>query len=112
MTRYYGIHAFQSADFISGYRDERSRINRWVESQTKERIRDLVPDLTPEEARLIRMILVNAIYFKGEWSDPFKKDRTRNQPFFDAVGGKQMLPSWLGWAYTATRRSMATAAIS
>ena len=38
-------------------------INKWVEAQTNEKIKDLIPDGFINE--LTRLILVNAIYFKG-----------------------------------------------
>jgi serpin B len=57
----------------------RATINGWVEKQTHEKIKDLIPvgilnDLT-------RLVLTNAIYFKGTWEDQFEKKATRDQPF-------------------------------
>jgi serine protease inhibitor len=92
ISRYYGISAIRSADFIHQFPSERSKINRWVEIQTKDKIRDLIPDLKSEEAKLVRMILVNAIYFKSQWSDPFRKDQTTNQLFLDAAAGTTAVP--------------------
>ena len=31
--------------------------------------------------RLTRLVLTNAIYFKGDWDSQFKKDQTRGEPF-------------------------------
>jgi len=58
----------------------RQIINGWVEQQTKDRIQNLIPDgvLTP----LTRLVLVNAIYFKGDWSLPFDPDFTEESDFF------------------------------
>ena len=36
-----------------------------------------------------RLVLTNAIYFKGDWVSQFKKDRTRNETF-TLMGGKQV----------------------
>jgi serpin B len=63
----------------------RRTINAWVEEQTRERIKDLIkPGMLNADTRLV---LTNAIYFKGDWASQFKKDRTRPRPFHLA-GGK------------------------
>ncbi|HNV68526.1 MAG TPA: serpin family protein [Candidatus Ozemobacteraceae bacterium] len=60
--------------------EARKQINDWVAKQTKDLIKDLLPDgiITP----LTRLILVNAIYFKGMWEAAFDKDDTRDLPFY------------------------------
>ena len=58
----------------------RERINAWVEEQTKNKIIDLIPKgVLDAETRLV---LTNAIYFKGAWAIPFDEKVTRDQPFF------------------------------
>ena len=57
-------------------------INTWADKQTKGRVKDIVqwpfdPDL--------RLILANAIYFKGKWAEPFKKDQTKPRIFHSSV---------------------------
>lgn len=55
-------------------------INRWVEQQTNDKIKDLIkPDALGSDTR---MVLVNAIYFKGFWEHQFKKDRTKKEKFY------------------------------
>lgn len=56
-------------------------INGWVEDKTNDRIKNLINDITPTEV----MFLVNAIYFKGDWTYSFSK--TYDAPFFPAEGG-------------------------
>jgi serpin B len=92
VTRHYGKGLVREADFINQFPAERAKINRWVEEQTKNKIKDLIPELRPEEARLLRMVLVNAIYFKGQWSEPFKKESTRSEPFFLGSGATIKAP--------------------
>lgn len=71
--------ALEEVDFEGATEAARARINAWVDTQTKGRIRDLVPPgvLTV----LTRLVLVNAIYFKGSWSAPFDPRATRDEPF-------------------------------
>lgn len=92
IERYYGKDLLRNADFINQFPKERAAINSWVEDQTKNRIKDLIPLYPPEQARLIRMILVNAIYFKGQWASPFDPKQTKNDTFFLSEGGKTKAP--------------------
>lgn len=55
-------------------------INSWVESNTNNKIKDLIkPDSLDSDTR---MVLVNAIYFKGFWKHQFDKSLTFKAPFF------------------------------
>jgi len=62
----------------------RLRINEWVEEKTKDKIQDLIPSGVLNS--LTRMVLVNAVYFKGDWLHPFLKSATQEQPFYLASG--------------------------
>jgi len=53
-------------------------INDWVSHETQERITGLVSPAAVQQARLV---LANAIYFKGFWSEPFKAAATSERPF-------------------------------
>jgi serpin B len=57
----------------------RGIINRWVEQETKDKIKDLIPSGVLDA--LTRMVLTNAIYFKGDWATQFKEKSTREMPF-------------------------------
>ncbi|MGE3806089.1 MAG: sigma-70 family RNA polymerase sigma factor [Gemmataceae bacterium] len=63
--------------------DARQTINRWVEENTNDKIKDLIPKgvLDPVYTKLV---LTNAIYFKGDWASQFKKELTSDGPFFTA----------------------------
>ena len=65
-------------------------INRWVETQTRKNIRELISsDSLHADTRLV---LVNAVYFKGKWELQFDKAATRDEPFHSGGGGKVRAP--------------------
>jgi serpin B len=67
------------ADFINHSEAARQQINDWVSRETENKIRDLIaPGVLDSTTRLV---LVNAIYFKGDWQDPFDPNDTRQAPF-------------------------------
>jgi serpin B len=68
----------------------RQAINAWVEKETHEKIRDLIPAGVIDA--LTRMVLTNAVYFKGSWAAPFKTEQTKDQPFYLADGMKAEVP--------------------
>ncbi|MDK1032619.1 MAG: serpin family protein, partial [Planctomycetia bacterium] len=69
----------REVDFKGQTEAARQTINKWVEKQTKEKIKDLLAKriLTP----LTRLVLTNAIYCKGDWARQFDKKRTKDRPF-------------------------------
>jgi serpin B len=70
---------FHTVDFKSSPDGVRSTINRWVEQQTRDKIKDLLPSGTVT-ART-RLVLTNAIYFKGTWVNTFDKKDTHTDAF-------------------------------
>lgn len=66
-------------DFVRDAEGTRVRINAWVEERTRGRIKNLIPPgtLTPETL----LVLTNAIYFKGKWTEQFSPDSTRDAEF-------------------------------
>ena len=70
--------ALQQVDFARA-EDARRTINGWVAQHTADKIKDLLQpgDVTPQA----RLVLTNAIYFKGDWLRPFKGNDTFDQPF-------------------------------
>ena len=92
IAKHYKTGGVFPCDFKNDFPTERARINKWVEDQTNNRIKDLIPQLSPQEARLLRLVLVNAIYFKGEWATPFKEADTKPLDFALADGRKVQTP--------------------
>jgi len=67
------------ADFKTAAEAARGKINRWVAQKTKDKIQDILPPGGLGE--LTRLVLANAIYFKGAWLTTFDKAETSPQPF-------------------------------
>ena len=53
-------------------------INQWVATKTANKIPEIVDAVSPEDA----LYLINAVYFKGSWTDKFEVDATTQQPFY------------------------------
>ena len=77
-------------DFAGDTEGARQTINGWVEEKTREKIRDLIAqgNLDP----LTRMVLVNAIYFKGSWASRFDAARTEEADFQVAADSTVKVP--------------------
>lgn len=61
-------------------------INKWIKKETNGKIEKMLD--SPIDP-LIVMYLVNAIYFKGEWSEPFNPNITKDWTFHQYGGGEQ-----------------------
>ncbi|XP_069047021.1 leukocyte elastase inhibitor-like isoform X1 [Lepisosteus oculatus] len=78
-TRKHYQAELELVDFITGAEEARQNINAWVEKQTQEKIKDLLAEGTIDS--ITRLVLVNAIYFKGNWEKKFNEAATREAPF-------------------------------
>jgi serpin B len=67
-------------DFVADTEGSRKTINNWVSTNTKNRINDLLPP--GSITGLTRLVLTNAVYFKGKWSVPFIKEKTKQDAFW------------------------------
>ncbi len=70
---------FHRVNFKAAPEAVRDTINQWVEQQTNNKIQNLIGPgvLTPTT----RLVLTNAIYFKGNWQDQFEKADTQSEEF-------------------------------
>lgn len=76
--KYYGS-AIVPVDFVRYTEAARTKINDWVSERTNGKIDELIkPGMLDE---LSRLVLVNAIYFKGDWRTKFSASLTQEQPF-------------------------------
>ncbi len=71
--------ALEQVDFANATESARCTINRWVAQQTQEKIQNLIPENFLDE--LTRLVLTNAIYFKGNWASQFDETNTREDYF-------------------------------
>jgi serpin B len=79
---------FKEVDFAANPEAARETINRWIEEQTDNKIRNLLPALTKDN----RLILTNAVYFKGSWVRPFHANATSDDDFWLSAKQKISVP--------------------
>jgi serpin B len=80
----------QQVDFAKQLEEARKTINAWVEKKTKDKIKELLkPGMLDKTTRLV---LTNAIYFKGKWANQFAPILTKDSPFILLGGQKVNVP--------------------
>lgn len=77
-------------DFLNAPEPARKEINHWVEKQTQEKIKDLVPPGAINAATTL--VLANAIYFKADWLYPFSPEITQPANFYPLDGSPVEIP--------------------
>jgi len=70
----------EQVDFAGATEAARQTINVWIEKQTRDKIKDLLKPGVLDA--MTRLVLTNAIYFKGKWAEEFDKKLTRDEDFF------------------------------
>jgi len=88
--KHYGA-GLKEVDFAGDTEGARKAINTWVEQQTRDKIKDLIQRGILND--LTRLVLTNAIYFKGNWAEQFNQDRTTEAPFTLITGEKIDVPT-------------------
>jgi len=88
LEKYYGT-SVTAVDYAQT-EAARQLINKWVEKKTADKIKNLVPAGALDA--LTRLVLVNAIYFKGNWANQFDPDLTGINPFWLTVGESVKAP--------------------
>ncbi|OFY03593.1 MAG: hypothetical protein A2W90_05990 [Bacteroidetes bacterium GWF2_42_66] len=66
-------------------------INGWVSDKTHEKIESILDVISPNDV----MVLVNAVYFNGEWTYRFEKDNTADRVFFYEDGSNKNVPTMM-----------------
>jgi len=81
---------FSELDFVAAAESARKTINAWVEKKTKNKIKELIkPGMLNS---MTRLVLTNAIYFKGAWAEQFEEAMTQPGTFNLADGKKIEVP--------------------
>lgn len=79
LRKYYQTSVF-SCDFRNQTEKSRTSINDWVSVETNKKIKNLIqPGILGKSTR---MVLINAIYFKGAWQNEFVKENNRKDFFY------------------------------
>lgn len=71
-------------DFITRPEDSRITINDWVEDRTEQKIQDLLPPGSIDAST--RLVITNAVYFKGTWVKQFDAAETQEADFMITPG--------------------------
>nr|KAF6383601.1 hypothetical protein mPipKuh1_015611 [Pipistrellus kuhlii] len=68
-----------NVDFQKASENARKVINEWVKGQTEGKIPELLAAGVVDN--MTKLVLVNAIYFKGNWQEKFSQNATTDTPF-------------------------------
>lgn len=61
-------------------------INQWIEDETDGMIKNMLEEISGS----MKVLLINAIYFNGEWASGFKPENTGKEMFFTATGNNEV----------------------
>ena len=82
---------------FSNSEEARQAINLWIAAQTNDKIKDLIPEGVLDE--LTRLVIANAVYFKGAWQHTFDPANTADEAFF-ALDGTEETVEMMSNSYT------------
>lgn len=88
LTAFYQAETF-GEDFQNNPQAVLDQINNWVDDRTEGRIKKILEDLDPQEV----MFLINALYFIGDWEEPFAADATKDRSFRLSSGQEIQVPT-------------------
>ncbi|CAG2117444.1 unnamed protein product [Medioppia subpectinata] len=69
----------QSADFVNNGVIETERVNEWIRNKTNNKIQKIFDEIKPDTS----LIILNAIYFKGNWLEKFGEHSTKKLDFYN-----------------------------
>lgn len=82
------FYSAEIANLDFGSPDASTRINNWVSQNTAGKISQIIDQIDPAQV----LFLINAIYFKGDWTVPFDPAETREQAFQLPDGSTKQQP--------------------
>lgn len=77
-------------DFETATEQARKTVNAWVEKNTHDKIKELIKPRVLDSST--RLVLTNAIYFKGNWASQFKKNQTADADFTVTADQRVIVP--------------------
>lgn len=83
LARHYGA-GMALLDFMNDAEGARQAINKWVADVTGDRIENLLPEGSIDDAT--RLVLTNAVYFNAAWKTPFEPEATAPDTFHTLTG--------------------------
>jgi serpin B len=90
LARSYGA-GLRTVDFVHATEAARKAVNTWTAARTHDRIEEILPQGSVDA--LTRLVLVNALYFKAPWVEPFEKTLTTDADFHLADGTVVRVPT-------------------
>ncbi len=79
LKRYFSVTPYR-VDMASS--ETKDVINQWCSDATEGLIDEIIESTDPS----VLMILINALYFKGDWKTPFEKESSREDTFYGVSG--------------------------
>ncbi|XP_028631476.1 serpin B4-like isoform X3 [Grammomys surdaster] len=79
IKKYYQAN-MESLDFVHDTEESQKKINSWMERQTNGKIKGLFPAGSLSSSTIL--VLVNAMYFKGQWNHKFDEKNTTEEKFW------------------------------
>ncbi|CAH9054250.1 unnamed protein product [Cuscuta europaea] len=80
----------ESVDFQHKAIEVANQVNSWVEKETGGLIKEILP--TGAVDNTTRLILANALYFKGAWAEKFNASETKDREFYLLNGSSIQVP--------------------
>lgn len=78
----------ENVDFVTN--NGIDKINNWVKEKTNDKIEKILESGSTDE--LTRMVITNAVYFKGKWSSQFSPEKTTDKPFWTGKNNSVIIP--------------------
>ncbi|XP_047319980.1 serpin-ZX-like [Impatiens glandulifera] len=82
--------ASNQVDFQTKAVEVTGQVNAWAEKETKGLIKEILPPGSVDSSS--KLILTNALYFKGSWTEKFDASETKDHDFYLVNGNSVKVP--------------------